>query len=38
MTTINGRLMVIETKLKYIEKLIYMVTVLILADFGITLI
>ena len=38
MTTINGRLAVIETKLKYMEKLMYGLMVLIAAEFGITFI
>ena len=36
--TINGRLAVIETKLKYIERMLYGLIVLIAADFGLTLI
>ncbi len=38
MATINGRLSVIETKLKYIEKLLYGLIVVIAAELGITFI
>ncbi len=36
--TLNGRLAVIETKLKYIEKLLYGLIVIIAAEFGVTFI
>ena len=36
--TLNGRLAVIETKLKYIEKLLYGLIVIIAAELGVTFI
>ena len=38
MKTIRDRLTMIETKLRYIEKLLYGMVVLILADYGIQVI
>ncbi len=38
MMTINGRLAVIETKLKYIERMMYAVCIALAAQFGITII